>query len=91
MFGPGMKIARRAVISRTAVELHPKVWAIPPQTPKIQRSLFARFMPMLNPRCPAAKSAILGDDIILNRAFCEALRAPSSNAEPSDGTTRRSG
>ena len=63
---PGMNTAKSTVTTRTAVELHPKWWATPPQTPRIQRSLFARFMPILNLRCPAAEISVLPNRYYLN-------------------------
>ena len=46
---PGINTAKSITAIRTAVEFHPKWWAIPPQTPKIQRSRFARLMPISTP------------------------------------------
>jgi hypothetical protein len=63
---PGINTAKSIVMIRTTVELHPKWWATPPQTPRIQRSLFARFMPILNLRCPAAEISVLPNRYYLN-------------------------
>jgi hypothetical protein len=51
------------------VELHPKWWAMPAQTPQIHRSLFARLTPIPTSRRPFDKAAIQQAILSLTEPF----------------------
>ena len=65
-------MARMTVTNLTALESHPKWRATPPQTPKTQRHLFARFMPMPPPGVPLPTFLRRGQYYPRPHPLCEA-------------------